>query len=328
MKLLNRIIPPVGMGCWQIGGDMFSGDMSIGYSRSDDAQSRATIDAALDAGIKLFDTAPAYGAGHSEKLLGEVLGNRDDVLVVTKFGLDIEEGARRITGQNTDPASVLPAIESSLCRLRRDRIDVLLLHLNSLDVAEALPMFDEVAKAHDAGKIGTFGWSTDYTDNLISLDGRTGFGACEHAMNVFFDPVRIQSAIAERDLVAFIRSPLAMGLLTGKFDTATKLPEGDVRASGQTWLAYFEDGRPSAEFLSMLDAVRELLQTGGRTLTQGALGWLWAKSEKNFPVPGARTPEQIRDTAGAIDHGPLPDSVMAEIESLIDRGEPEPERDR
>lgn len=328
MNLLGHSIPAVGMGCWQIGGEMFSGDLSIGYSRSDDAQSRETIDAALDAGIKLFDTAPAYGAGHSENLLGDTLGNRDDVLIVTKFGLDIDEGTRQITGQNTDPKSVLPAIEGSLRRLKRDRIDVLLLHLNSLDVAEALPMFDAVAEAHAAGKVGTFGWSTDYTDNLVSLDGRVGFGACEHAMNVFFDPARIQAAVAERDLVAFIRSPLAMGLLTGKFDATSELPKGDVRASGQTWLAYFEDGRPSAEFLGMLDAVRELLQIGGRTLTQGALGWLWAKSAKNFPVPGARTPAQIRDTAEAIEKGPLPANVMAEIEALIDRGEPEPERDR
>lgn len=328
MKHLPQDIPPLGMGCWQIGGQMFSGEMSIGYTRTDDAQSRRTIAAAYEAGIRLFDTAPAYGAGHSERLLGEALKGRDDIVIVTKFGLDIDEDARSISGENTDPKSVLPAIEGSLRRLGRERIDVLLLHLNSLDPALALPLFEAVQEAQAAGKVGTYGWSTDYTDNLTALDGRPGVGAVEHAMNVFFDPVRLQSAIAERDLVAFIRSPLAMGLLTGKFDETSVLPEGDVRASGQAWLAYFDNGRPNAAFLAMLAAVRECLQTGGRSLTQGALGWLWAKSAQNVPVPGARTPEQIRDTAGALDFGPLPPDVMEDIEGLIQRGDPEPERDR
>ncbi len=328
MKILDHDIPHVGMGCWQIGGKMFAGDTSVGYTRTDDAGSRRTVAAALDAGIRLFDTAPAYGAGHSEKLLGEALKGRDDVLVVTKFGLDIDEASRAITGENSNPKSVAPAIDASLRRLQRDRIDVLLLHLNSMEPAAALPLFDAVEQARLAGKVGTYGWSTDYTDSLTSLDGRPGVGAVEHGMNVFFDPVRIQAAIAERGLVAFIRSPLAMGLLTGKFDANSALPPDDVRSSGQSWLAYFEDGRPNAEFLSKLAAIREVLQTGGRSLTQGALGWLWAKSAQNVPVPGARTPEQIRDTAGAIDHGPLPPHVMEEIETLINRGPPEAERDR
>jgi aryl-alcohol dehydrogenase-like predicted oxidoreductase len=76
--------------------------------------------------------------------------------------------------------------------------------------------------------------------------------------------------------------------------------------------------------LANLQAVRDLLQTGGRTLAQGALGWLMAKSDRNLPLPGARTVEQVTDNAGAIDFGPLPDDVMRQVETII-RREPEGE---
>ncbi len=322
MHLLDTEIPPLGMGCWPIGGPMFSGDISVGYSRSDDARSIQTIHAALDAGIRLFDTAAAYGAGHAERLLGQTLKRRDDVLIITKIGYHIDEMTRQITDTDPDPKTVNKDIEGCLARLDRDCIDILLLHPNQMPLKQAMPLFDEMEKARASGKIRAYGWSTDFVDNIKALDGRDGVVGIEHAMNVFFDAPGVRNLLAEWDLASFIRSPLAMGLLGGKYTATSQLPADDVRASGQSWITYFSDGRPDPAYLKTLNAVRDLLQSGGRSLVQGALCWLWAKSDRAIPLPGARTPSQITELAGALKHGPLPDLVMAEIETLIDR-EPE-----
>ncbi len=319
MQFLEQTKNPLGMGCWPIGGPMFSGDQSLGYANSDDDQSLRTIHAALAAGITLFDTAAAYGAGHAERLLGRALTNRPDALIVTKIGIAIDEVSKQLIGDQTDPASVQPAIDRCLSRLRRDRIDLLLLHQNGLPVPEAVAVFDEMENARQAGKIRAYGWSTDFSENIPAVAGRPGFGAVEHAMNVLLDAPRMQAAVRDNRLIALIRSPLAMGVLTGKYDARSVMQPDDIRATSNPKTPYFRDARINPDFLARRDAVRELLATGGRNLAQGAIGWLWAKNGANIPIPGARTVEQIEDLAGARAFGALPDSVMAQIEDLMER---------
>lgn len=93
-------------------------------------------------------------------------------------------------------------------------------------------------------------------------------------------------------------------------------------------MEYFRGGRANPDFMKTLDAVRDLLTSDGRTLVQGALGWLWAQADTVIPVPGARTPEQIEGIAAALDHGPLPATAMADIEALIERDPDQPDRPR
>ncbi len=324
MKLLEQNISPLGMGCWAIGGDMYIGDVMHGYANANDDDSIKTIHTALDAGITLFDTAIAYGAGHSERLLGEALKGRPDVLIVSKLGHSIDEKTRRLTGEYADAECVTAAIEGSLGRLQRDHVDIMLLHLNALPVSDARPVFDAMEKARQAGKIRAFGWSTDFTASIDAMAPMEGFVAVEHAMNVLLDSPSVQKSVEENVLAALIRSPLAMGALTGKFTANTTVASNDVRALNQSWRDYFHDGKVPSRYLKKLEAIRDLLQTGGRTLSQGALCWLLAKSNHNIPIPGARNPDQMLDNAGALDHGPLPQDVMVEIETLIDR-EPEGE---
>lgn len=330
MQFLDHDIAPLGMGCWPIGGAMYSGEQSLGYTNSDDAESIRTIHAALAGGITLFDTAAAYGAGHSERLLARALKDRPDALIVTKIGIAIDEATRQLKGDETDPAGVLPAIDRCLSRLGRDRIDLLLLHQNALPVPQAEAIFDEMDRARDAGKIRAFGWSTDFSQSVSAVAGRPGFIAVEHAMNVFVDAPRMQTIIGEHALTALLRSPLAMGLLSGKYDADTVMRADDIRANALLpWADYYVDGRVNPVFLEKLEAVRALLTVEGRSLVQGALGWLWAKGGANIPIPGARTVEQIQGIAGALDFGALSQHVMREIESLIER-EPEdmPDRER
>ncbi len=319
MNFLGQEIKPLGMGCWPIGGAMYFEDGSLGYTNADDAESIRTIHAALDQGITLFDTAAAYGAGHAERLLGRALKNRTDVQLVTKIGIEIDEATKHLTFGDTSPERVMPAIEACLSRLERDCIDLVLIHDNALPVPEAEAMFDQMARAREVGKIRAFGWSTDFSQSVAAVASRSGFEAVEHAMNVFVDVPRIQTVARDQGLAALIRSPLAMGLLTGKYSDRDVLPSNDIRAGSNLVIDYFKGARANPEFLQKLDAIRDLLTVGGRSLVQGAIGWLWAKGEMNIPIPGARTVEQIEGIGQSLEFGPLPPRIMDQIEGLIDR---------
>jgi aryl-alcohol dehydrogenase-like predicted oxidoreductase len=328
MKLLDQEIAPLGMGCWPIGGEMYAGEQSLGYTGADDATSIKTIHAALAGGVTLFDTAAAYGAGHSERLLARALKGRPDALIATKIGIGIDEETRQISFDPFLPNMVTPAVENCLKRLERDRIDMVLLHVNEMPIAEAESVFDELDRLQAAGKIRSYGWSTDYSQSAAAVASRSNFAAVEYAMNVFFDAPRMQTAAKNAGLVSLIRSPLAMGLLTGKYDAKTVIPANDIRASREDWMEYFRDGKANPDYIKTLDVVRELLTADGRTLVQGALGWLWSQGENVVPVPGARTVDQIEGIAAALRFGPIDPTSMAEIETHIHRISEEPDRPR
>jgi len=319
MRRFGKDVSAIGMGCWAIGGPFYAGDAPYGYSNVDDAQSTRTIHAALDAGITLFDTANVYGAGHSERLLGAALKGRQDLTIVSKLGMAFDEETKQVHGHDADPANVATAIDDSLTRLQRDHIDVMLLHINALPVAQARPIFEAMEAARQAGKIGAFGWSTDFPQSAASMVDMEGFVCIENAMNVFVDVPTIQKTVETHDLISLIRSPLAMGVLTGKYDAGAMVPTDDVRGVNRDFNDYFQDRKVPQKYLKNIEAIREALQTGGRTLAQGALCWLLAKSEHNLPLPGAKTVAQITENAGAMGFGPLPGHVMDEIERLIDR---------
>ena len=318
MQFLDTNINPLGLGCWPIGGEMYAADgTSLGYSNSDDRESIKAIHAALANGIRVFDTAAAYGAGHSERLLAKSLKNHPDALVVTKIGFAIDENSKTLTGDDIAPENVMPAIDNCLSRLDRETIDLLLLHQNDLPVPQAAELFVEMEKALQAGKIRSFGWSTDYADSANTVAGLPGFVAVEHAMHALMDAPNMQSIVQRHNLHALIRSPLAMGLLSGKYTADVSLPANDVRTTNPGWAQYYIDGKPNPAYITLFTSVRDLLQTGGRTTVQGALAWLWAKSSLNLPIPGARTVEQVEGLSAAIDFGALPDNVMDEIASLV-----------
>jgi len=318
----GREVPRLGLGCWAIGGPFFAGDTPLGYGTVDDAESIAAIRCALDLGIRVFDTADVYGAGHSEEVLGQALEGRDDVVIATKLGNRFDPASKQMAGSIADGDlrhETRHAVEASLRRLRRDRIDLVQLHLNDLPIGPAGEVFDELDRLRAAGTIGAYGWSTDFPDRAAAYAGRPGFVAVQHGMNLFFDAPSLLAVVEEHGLISINRSPLAMGLLTGKFAAGQALPAGDVRSNTFAWMDYFKDGRVVPEFAGRLDRIRHLLTTGGRTPAQGAIAWLWAKSPRTLPIPGFRSPAQVRENAGALEKGPLPAEVMVEIERLLDR---------
>ena len=120
-------------------------------------------------------------------------------------------------------------------------------------------------------------------------------------------------------IVPIVCIVLAMGLLSGKFSRNTQLGPEDFRGNNVAWMMYFKDGKANPDFLDKLDAVRQILTADGRSLVQGALAWLWAKSEKTIPIPGFRTEKQVTELAGAMEFGPLSGEQADEIDKLMDK---------
>ncbi|MCU0831178.1 MAG: aldo/keto reductase [Rhizobiaceae bacterium] len=321
-------IPALGLGCWAIGGPFFAGETPLGWGRVDDAESIAAIHCAVDLGIRFFDTAQVYGAGHSETVLGRALADRPDIKAGTKIGIAFNAETRQVIGENISPAAIRASVEASLTRLQRERIDLVHLHLNALPVDDAEAVFDCLGEMRAAGMIDAFGWSTDFPDRAAAFAQRPGFVSVQHAMNVFFKASELLPVIENNRLLSINRSPLAMGLLGGKYGAGSNLGGDDIRGQTMDWMAYFKGGTVAETYARQLAAVRDLLCSDGRTLAQGAIGWLWARSSNTLPIPGFRTVAQVRDLAGALAKGPLNATIMAEIEQVILREPEGPARER
>jgi aryl-alcohol dehydrogenase-like predicted oxidoreductase len=321
-------IPRLGLGTWAIGGRWTAGGEEAGWGETDDDVSRAAIRAGVAAGIKLFDTAQAYGAGHSERLLGEVLAAHPDVRIATKIGLVIKEEARVLERATTDPDEIEASLDASRRRLRRDRIDIVLLHLNSLPIAEAMPIFERLERLRARGSLGHYGWSTDFPDRAAAGVSHNGFAVVEHAMNVFFAADGISTTLKDNDLLSLIRSPLAMGLLGGRYKAGHRFGPNDVRSRTMDWMDYFRDGQVTEAHAAMFERVRDLLMEGGRSPAQGALAWVLARNPRAVPLPGFRTPEQVEDLCATLASGPLSEATMAAIEAALDRPPEGPPRER
>lgn len=314
-------VSAVGLGCSPLAGPSWSGDTPLGRGAVDDQESIRALRCALDMGVNLIDTADSYGAGHSERVVGQAIaGRRASVVVMTKFGNTFDEQKRQITGRDASLAHLRRACEASLLRLGTDYVDCYLFHWNDYDDLEhAAALRGELEALRSEGKIRSYGWSTDFVDRARVFAEGAGCAAVQHQMNVLDDAAPMVEFCEAKSLASINRGPLAMGLLTAKYDAGAQLPADDVRGSqAPAWMTYFRDGQPNPEWLRRRDSIRELLQSGGRSLAQGAIAWLWARSPTTLPIPGFKNVAQVRDNCGALEHGPLSDDQMREIAELLD----------
>ena len=304
------------MGCWAIGGSLWHQGEEHGWGRVDDDESIRAIHAALDAGVRFFDTADQYGCGHSEEVLGRALaGRQEEVVVATKFGHVFNEQTREFTHRDGSPAHLRQATEESLRRLRRDWIDLQQFHLADWGIEESRATQDELERLADEGKIRFYGWSTDDPARAASWLGGPRYTAVQQGYNLFGGNRETLAVCEQNNLASILRGPLAMGLLTGKFGKDFQIPGGDVRRGWNT-----PEHRQGIE--GMIDRVgelREVLTQGGRTLAQAAIGWLWAFSPCMIPIPGFKSVAQVLDNAGALAHGPLTPEQMAEVDRILGR---------
>jgi aryl-alcohol dehydrogenase-like predicted oxidoreductase len=317
-RLCAHETPAIGMGCWAIGGPFWFGTQPLGWGEVDDKESVAAIHKALDLGINFFDTANIYGCGHSERVLGSALkGVREQVIIATKFGNTFDESTRQKIGQDASPKGIRKACDESLQRLGTTYIDLYQFHLNDYDPMEAAGVRETLEELVTAGKIRSYGWSTDFPERAkVFAEGKHNV-AVQHELSVFFDAPEVLRFCEERGLASINRSPLAMGLLTGKFDEKSRLNTDDVRGIQPVWLRYFDKGQPKPEWLERLAAIRKILGSDGRTLTQGALAWIWARSPQTIPIPGFRTVKQVEENVAALRFGPLNGPAVQEIADLL-----------
>ncbi len=325
MSKFNRVlgkskieVSAMGLGCWAIGGPFCLGGKADGWGDIDDDESIRAIHTAIDLGVSFFDTADVYGAGHSEVVLGKAIQCiRDKVKIATKFGYMFDEKTKVADGIGKTREYIKKACKESLRRLNTDYIDLYLIHIWSLPVREALIVVDTLEEVQKEGLIRSYGWSTDhpYSANLFAKDDN--FTAIEHDFNIFLKTDELIDICEENNLASINRSPLAMGFLSGKFNADSKLSENDVRGAGHDWVRYFENGSPKQEFLYKLDAVREILSSDGRSLVQGALGYLWGKSENTIPIPGFKNVKQAEENARAMEFGPMSEERVAEIDRIL-----------
>lgn len=317
----NIEISALGMGCWAIGGPFWQGKTPLGWGEVDDDESIRAIHRAMELGITFFDTADVYGAGHSERVLARAFkGRRKDVVIATKFANIFEEESRQVTGSSAEPAYIRQACEASLRRLNTDYIDLYQFHDNGYPPERAIPVRETLEGLVRDGKIRAYGWSTDFTGGAEVFSLGKNCAAIQFQLNVLDVNPEMIALCETFKLSAINRGPLAMGLLTGKYTAGSKPAADDVRGmNSPEWMAYFKDGAPNPEWLRKVDAVGEILTSGGRTLAQGAIAWLWARSKQTIPIPGFRTVAQVEDNCGALEYGPLTPEQMKEIDSILDR---------
>jgi aryl-alcohol dehydrogenase-like predicted oxidoreductase len=314
-------VSAMGLGCWAIGGPFWAGGDAVGWGEVDDNESIRAIHRALHLGVNFFDTADVYGTGHSERVLGRALaGHRDQVVIATKFGNTFDETTRQIIGSDVSSEYIRQACEASLQRLNTDYIDLYQFHLNDYDPNQAGAVRDVLEELVAEGKIRQYGWSTDFPERARVFAEGPNCTTVQHQMNVLDNAGPMIALCEQLDLASINRGPLAMGLLTGKYRADSKLSSDDVRGDkSPAWMKYFKGGRPNPEWLRKLDAIREILTSGGRTLAQGALAWIWARSERTIPIPGFRTVAQVEENTAAMQFGPLSAEQMREIDVLLGR---------
>ena len=315
------VVSALGMGCWAIGGPFWSGATPQGWGEVDDEESIRAIHKALDLGVNLFDTANVYGAGHSERVLGRAFdGRRTQVVIATKFNAVFDETTRQVTGADTSSEGIRSACEASLRRLNTDYIDLYQFHDNGYPAEKAAPIRETLEELVQEGKIRSYGWSTDFPERAQVFAQGPKCSAVQLQLNVLDDNPAMIALCEKENLAALNRGPLAMGLLTNKYTTEIKVAANDVRGEkSPEWMKYFKDGKPSPEWAAKRDAIREILTSKGRSISQGALAWNWARSEKTLPIPGFRTVAQVEENAGAMQFGPLTTEQMNEIDRIMDR---------
>jgi aryl-alcohol dehydrogenase-like predicted oxidoreductase len=308
------------MGCWAVGGPWLMRGQPAGWGEVDDDESIRAIHRALDRGITFFDTAANYGCGHSEYILGKALaGHRDQVVIATKFGYLVDPDTRCVELYDDDVNSdqvvrhLRQDCEASLRRLGVDCIDLYQFHVNNYSPTKAAAVRDGLEELVIEGKIRFYGWSTDHPEGARVFAQGKHCLAIQHDLNVMRDAPEVLAVCDEFGLASINRSPLVRGALTGKYTTASKFPPNDIRGREGFQREWF------VPTLDKLDALREILTSGGRTLAQGALAWIWARSTRTIPIPGIRTAAQAVENAAAMQFGPLDDGQMKEIERLLKR---------
>ncbi|MEX0325328.1 MAG: aldo/keto reductase [Puniceicoccaceae bacterium] len=270
------------LGTWAFAGGQIWGEQER-------RESVSTVHAALDAGINFFDTAPAYGAGKSEEVLGEALqGRRGEAVIATK-----------VSTRQQGREALLKSCEESLARLKTDYIDLLQVHWPSPDVPfrEIVATFAELKHAGKIRYAGVCNFSARDISRWLDAGGEMVTNQLPYSLLTRAIEFEIISACEKRGIATLPYSPLMQGLLTGKFRTADDVPDGRSRSR------HFRPDRPMArhgepgcegETFAAIKKVEEIAASAGQPMDAVSLAWILAQPTVGSVVFGARTVEQLK----------------------------------
>lgn len=298
----------VGLGTWALGGPW-----QFGWGPQEDDDAIAAIVEALDAGINWIDTAPAYGLGHSEELIGQVLrrtGHKP--YIATKCGILWNEKKEKVVHLKRD--SIRRECHDSLRRLGVETIDLYQMHWPDPepDIEEA---WEEMARLKDEGKVRYLGVSNFNVQQMERV-------ARIHPISSLQPPYSMLRREPERELLGYctqhglgmiVYSPMQRGLLTGKFSherLAALAPDDHRRRAPD-----FQEPQFTAT-LELVERLKEIAARNGRTVAQLAVSWVLRRPEVTAAIVGARQPGQIAETAPAADWN-LSQEDIEEIETLL-----------
>ncbi len=183
-------------------------------------------------------------------------------------------------------------------------------------------MVETLETLQSEGLIREFGWSCDVAEQAARWAERGTCAALQFICNVLQETPGMVGLCERTRMAAICRSPLASGFLSGKYSAEARLPGDDWRTQvlQRGWGDLFNpDGSGNAQWLARLDSIREILTQGGRTLAQGALAWLWARSPVTVPITGFKTVAQVEENVAAMDRDPLSPEEMTRIDRILER---------
>ncbi|HEX8004674.1 MAG TPA: aldo/keto reductase [Mycobacteriales bacterium] len=291
-------------------------------SRTSDENARAVIDAAIERGVTLFDTADIYGGGGgSEELIGEVLGSRrDQVVLATKFGMEMPGAGPEARGSRR---YVRKAVRDSLRRLRTDWIDLYQYHEPDgvTPIEETIAALDELVKeglVRYAGSSNFTGWQIADADWTARADGRTRFVSAQNHYSLLERGAEAEviPACEHYGVGQLPYFPLANGVLTGKYRRGEPLPEGS-RLGGNTSRA---EQLLTERTYDRVEALEKLAESRGVTLLHLAIGGLAAQPAVASVIAGATKPEQVHANADAGVWEPSAEDLAA-IDEIVPPGE-------
>jgi aryl-alcohol dehydrogenase-like predicted oxidoreductase len=304
-------VSAIGFGGWAIGAD---------WGSVDDAESMRALHAAADAGVTLYDTADAYGDGHSEQILGRFLRERsgEQLYVATKMGRRVPQVA-----ENYTPEAFREWTDRSRENLGVDRLDLVQLHCPPTAVFYRPELFAALDEMVTDGAMASYGVSVEKVEEALKAIEFPGVASVQ----IIFNMVRQRPAdrflaeAARRDVGVLARVPLASGLLSGKLNRESEFDSDDHRSFNRHGES-FDVGETFAglDYETGLDLVEELrsLVPADATLSQMALRWILMSEGVTAAIPGAKTPEQARANAAAADLPALSDAVMQRVRELYE----------
>ncbi len=309
-RLGGRRVSVVGLGTWQLGAD---------WGEVDPQAAHAVLEASVDAGVRLLDTADVYGDGRSERFCGEIAARRKDVLVATKMGRRVEQ-----LPENYNRDAFRAWNDRSRENLAVETIDLVQLHCPPDAVYESDAVFAALDDMVAEGRIAAYGVSVETCAQALRAIERPGVVTVQIILNCLrLKPLEeVLPAARDAGVGIIARVPLASGLLSGRYDERTTFPANDHRNYNRHG-EQFDVGETfsGVPFEVGLAAARELsrLADPGTTLAQFALRWVIDQPGVSTVIPGARNTEQARANAATAALPPLRDDQLEGVRDVYDR---------